>query len=197
MRHVAAAVLAAACCVVGVGCSSDSAADKVPRTTMSPAPSTTTSPSSPTTSAPTTSEGPTPPQMPAVAKKKTAAGAKAFVKYYIQTLNRSWKVGTGQPLRTLSSPECGGCRSLAKVIDKFNRAGGYQHGAAWHPKSIMLVPTQPADEPIAQVVVKVDKGSWRASASDRTHVIKSTLNHEDFYLTWANAHWRVRDVVPR
>jgi Family of unknown function (DUF6318) len=198
VRQVAAAVLSAMCCLISVAaCSGDSAADNVPRATTSVNSPSPTSPSPTTKSSAPTSDAPKPPRMPALAKEESVAGAKAFVRYYVEALNYSWRVRTGQPLRRLSGSTCVGCRSLADTIDKFRRSGGFQHGATWHPRSILLVPTQPLAKPIARLAVRVDRGSWRASRADRFHRIQPALHHQDIYLNWVDDHWRVKDVVSR
>lgn len=192
MGKPVAALLGMICLVATTACSGDSAADPAPSKTPTSAVVTTSS--SPAATTPAT---PKPPEMPSLAKEKSTAGAKAFVRYYVEALNYSWTVGRGTFLRTLSTRSCGACQDLADVIDRFAAHGGYQRGAEWRVDAITLVPTQPLNEPIARCAVRVAIGSWRASASTRVHRIHSALTHDDFHLAWTRGQWRMMDVVPQ
>src|SRR5215210_8885795 len=81
---------------------------------------------------PTTSAAPTTEELPSVgpadfpvpdeARTKDAAGAEAFLRYYIDLLNRQQAIPAGQPLRDLS-PECGTCQRIARAFDDAAAAG--------------------------------------------------------------------------
>lgn len=197
MRRYVAACLALLCCVALAGCTSETSATGG-RTTMTP-PATsepTTSTTAPTT-ATTTAGDPQAPKMPPLAKKQSTAGAKAFVKYYVASLNYSWATGQGLPIRRLSAQSCIACSSLANTIDKFTAAGGFQRGADWHVRRIELVPTQSARLPIARSIIHVDSGRWRSSSSGRLHQIDPMRARDDFHLIWVRGEWRMTNVVPQ
>lgn len=102
LRVVACALGASA---VLAGCSS---ANQEARETL-PAPS---------SAAPSEEElpplGPADMPMPAEARTQDAAGAEAFVRYYIELINRTSTVMDAQPLRDLSV----GCRDCDRIADK-------------------------------------------------------------------------------
>ena len=76
--------------------------------------------------APTTEErpplGPADFPVPDEARTKDAAGAEAFLRYWIELSNRLQEVPDGQPLRDLG-PECRECLRIAKNFDDAAAAG--------------------------------------------------------------------------
>jgi hypothetical protein len=76
--------------------------------------------------APTTEElpqlGPADFPVPDEARTKDAAGAEAFLRYYIELSNRQQELLDGQPLRDLG-PECRECLRIAKNFDDAATAG--------------------------------------------------------------------------
>lgn len=86
----------------------------------------------PSSSAAETSEalpqiGPADFPVPDEARTKDPAGAEAFVRYYIDLLNRQQAIPEGQPLRDLSS-ECRECLRIAKAFDDAAAAGWRYEG---------------------------------------------------------------------
>src|SRR3712207_1934762 len=65
--------------------------------------------------------------VPAEARTKDAAGAEAFVRYYIDLLNRQQAIPAGEPLRELS-PECATCLRIARAFDDAAAAGHTYYG---------------------------------------------------------------------
>jgi hypothetical protein len=55
--------------------------------------------------------------VPDQARTKDAAGAEAFLRYYIELLNRQQAIPAGQPLRDLG-PECDTCLRIARAFDE-------------------------------------------------------------------------------
>lgn len=85
----------------------------------------------PSTSSSTPTEEALPPlgpedlPMPAEARTQDAAGAEAFVRYYIELINRTSTVMDAQPLRDLSD----GCRDCDRIADNTDKdaSEGYQY----------------------------------------------------------------------
>ncbi|WP_091213192.1 hypothetical protein [Geodermatophilus siccatus] len=69
--------------------------------------------------------GPTDLPMPAEARTQDAAGAEAFVRYYIDLINRTSTVMDAAPLREFSDG-CLDCDRIAHVVDK-DAALGHQY----------------------------------------------------------------------
>lgn len=81
----------------------------------------------PTASAAPTTEalpqlGPADFPVPDEARTKDAAGAEAFLRYWIDLLNRQRAIPAGQPLRDLG-PECQECLRIAQNYDEVAAAG--------------------------------------------------------------------------
>jgi hypothetical protein len=86
----------------------------------------------PSTSAAETTEalpdvGPADFPVPDEARTKDAAGAEAFVRYYIELLNRQQAIPGGEPLRALS-PDCETCLRIASAFDDAAVAGHTYNG---------------------------------------------------------------------
>src|SRR5688500_10761674 len=104
--------------LVLAGCGGSPEPDPLPKSSTSEAPS--ASPSAP-------------PVMPAAAKEKTKAGAIAFARGFLNTLNYSGATGNTQPLRSLYMPLCTRCEAVADAIDRTYSDGGSIDGGAWRP----------------------------------------------------------------
>jgi hypothetical protein len=106
------------------GCGGD------PQPKIAPPPS--TSPSAPvssSSSAPTRPSGPVEPTMPALAKQDSAAGAKAFVKYYWQVVNYALSTGEIERLHELTNPDCTPCQSgIRSIADVYDGSGSISGG---------------------------------------------------------------------
>jgi len=86
----------------------------------------------PSTSAAKTTEalppmGPVEFPVPAEARKKDAAGAKAFLYYWVDLLNRQQAIPDGKPIRDLG-PDCNECLRIARVLDESAAAGRHYVG---------------------------------------------------------------------
>ncbi|MCA0146740.1 hypothetical protein [Blastococcus sp. LR1] len=55
--------------------------------------------------------------VPDEARTKDAAGAEAFLRYYVELLNRQRELLDGQPIRALG-PDCQGCLRIARTYDE-------------------------------------------------------------------------------
>jgi hypothetical protein len=65
--------------------------------------------------------------VPDEARTKDAAGAEAFLRYYIDLLNRQQAIPAGQPLRELG-PECETCLRIARAFDNAAASGWTYNG---------------------------------------------------------------------
>src|SRR3954467_1198640 len=115
-RHTLAAVIGALCVLLD-GCGGSAEPQPLPRPTASLSPS----PSA------------TPPVMPPAAKERTQAGATAFARLFIESLNYAGAVGDTESMRRLYLPLCTRCEAIADGIDETYAKGGYFKGGAWEP----------------------------------------------------------------
>jgi hypothetical protein len=65
--------------------------------------------------------------VPVEARTKDAAGAEAFLRYWIDLINRQQAIPAGQPLRDLG-PECQECNRIAQVFDEAAAQGHRYEG---------------------------------------------------------------------
>lgn len=79
----------------------------------------------PTESSPSASAtGPVEPTLPPEAEGDGVAAAKAFVPFYLATVDYSRQTMDVSHIRDLSAPTCGGCSGLADLIRKVKDNGG-------------------------------------------------------------------------
>jgi hypothetical protein len=114
----------------------------------------------PSTSAtPTTPElqplGPEDLPMPAEARTQDAAGAEAFVRYYIDLINRTSKMMDAGPLRDLSDG-CEHCNRIALNIEEDVAAG---HRYVGGEITITEIATPLLKETTAEMAVRVDQAA--------------------------------------
>lgn len=127
------------------GCSDD----PVPKVAPHESPSVVSESPSPT--------GPTEPTMPAVAKKHTAAGAEAFVKFYWEMVNYAQASGDLQGLRSLGDENCGACSGGLRFLDRIYEAGGHVRGGKVTVVDVRATKVRGAGQQIAfQVLVSVE-----------------------------------------
>ena len=95
------------------------------------------------------------PTMPAAAAGRGARAAKAFVRYYIATINQALDSGNTTVIKSLSSPSCDSCAAVTKRIRDVYSAGGEIKGRGWHVTTIQLLPHQPRTRPLVDVGLKL------------------------------------------
>jgi hypothetical protein len=132
--------------------------------------------------------------MPELAMQKSAAGAKAFVSHYIESINYAWAVGDAGQLRPLADQSCRECLAVADAVDDFSANGGYQHGGEWIVKRLFNVPTEPAGRPVVSATIEVQPGEWRRRATAPLHRIEKATRVTDFSLSWTGTEWAVQDI---
>ena len=194
MRRASAAAAALALCCLGSVLSACSGDDGDPTSTSS-APPSSGSPSDPTSTSGTPSGDPEdPPVLPEAAKHKTAAGGKAFVRYYAEVLNYSVAVQSTARLRSLATGSCVICEHIADALDKAARRGGLQRGGEWTVELIFLVPGQREAAPKLVAKVRISPGVWRPSSNSSPKKIKAQTLSNEFDLLW-RSRWLIKDVI--
>jgi hypothetical protein len=78
--------------------------------------------------------------MPAAAKKHTAAGAEAFVRYWVEVVNFAQATGQTSALEAIDDVRCAGCRGVVKAIRSPYSKGGRIEGGAWQVGSLRELP---------------------------------------------------------
>ncbi len=195
MSRTLTALLGLVCCLTMSACTGDDVSAAPPTTTASSS----TSMSPPTTPTPAstsqTPQEPQPPKLPAVAKEMSPAGAKAFVKYYIDAVNYAWLTQSTELLKTLSTAECLQCTGIAEGFDRIQQHNGETEGAIWRPKALVLIPFQPDEAPIVNVAIATSRGRWKPSATSPWRPIQPSITHWDMHLSRAESHWVMTSAV--
>lgn len=196
MIRTAATVTGAALAVTLLsGCAGSPGAGGPPTTPVAPTthrPSTapTTRATSPTPTDPTQT-APLPPQ----AREKSIAGAKAFVRFYIDGVNRAWHAPSGALPRRFSTPGCISCRGMATSMDQIRGSHGFSRGGDWIITSITAVPHQPAQKPILHTAITIEPGVWKRNPTDHLRHIKAGKMYVDVHLVWSDSTWLVSSMV--
>ena len=77
--------------------------------------------------------------MPAAVQGRGARSAKAFVRYYIATINYAATTGDLRRLRSLGSHNCGSCMAIAHNIGRIYEAGGHIEGRGWRLHTVRML----------------------------------------------------------
>lgn len=111
----------------------------------------------PASNTPTASGGSTPtspstaPALPEAAKANTAAGAEAFVRFYIDQVNAAWTIPDPTKLRALSTGTCQTCARFQHAAETLRADGQHYDGPAVVIKGIVQVPESRPARPVLQV----------------------------------------------
>jgi hypothetical protein len=192
MRRAVASALISGLCLTLASCSHDQAAGPVDP----PDNTTSSSVTTPTTTAPSDPAQDAPPVMPALAKQKSTAGAKAFIRYYMRTADYAFTKPDANPLRRLSTPDCDFCRSLIDVSARLRRDGGKQTGG-----KLTVLSTTLAGEDNKKLVflvhLHIGRGYSRGKASGRRHLIHATSFAAEVHVDRTSPGWLISYVEPR
>jgi hypothetical protein len=166
-------------------------------TTSSPAIVSTAVPSDvPTTGPNLLHKGERPPVMPLAATKHTAAGAVAFAKFFIRTIDWGFATTSGAYMRHYFAKSCIECASHADGLDNTKKAGEYYLGSRF---TITAANSAPAGAADASVVVTFNLTSAEVLTSRGTFVdgdVAHTGQVRQLWLTWGSAGWRIVDMRP-
>lgn len=178
------------------GCAAESAAPE-PTTPVSTASAPSSSVATSVTAAPAaspTSAAPDFPEgLPAAAKKHTKDGAVAFVKYFIDQLNRAWRSPDPRRIKQLCAETSKSCQSFIETAEHLRRQGHrydsdpvrVDHAAAFgEAEGLMRVELFGG-----QTGARVVDGAGSIVEEEAT---SSTQNM--FYLDWSSSGWTVAAI---
>jgi hypothetical protein len=123
-------------------------------TSARPKPLPSPSPSS-SVASPTPSPSATPPSLPAEARGTSAAAAKAFVRFYVDSINHALRTGDTTMTRKFSAPGCDSCAAVSRSIAQIYGTGDHLAGKGWQVTAVQAVAQQPVAHPILQVGLKI------------------------------------------
>lgn len=150
----------------------------------------------PSTSSPTDdpsgggSEG-SEPVMPAKAKKKGFAGAKAFTKYFYEEFDYALRTNAPGRLRSLSLSSCTSCRRIADKISQANRKGRELRHAGLAASKFFFADGTTKVRPIFLLSV-LERPSRQLNAAGKVVARTSKVRTaQRIGLAWTGAAWRV------
>lgn len=152
---------------------------------------TTTTPSSSTTTA-----GPatTTVQIPAAARAHTAAGAEAFVKFFMEQANRAWMEPNAELLPPLSDPGCLSCKEIQRTAASLVRDGQRYVST---PVTVTRVAAF-GGAPKGQQYVRLFMTQHKVDVVDATGKVVLTDPKRSLARTagviWEEASWRMYDI---
>lgn len=148
------------------------------------------SPPAPPSSSPTEAA----PTLPAAAKGRSEAAAKAFVRHYVETVNYAMRTGDTVALSRLARPRCRTCHAIVHRIDEVYRAGGRLEGQGWSILSLTFLPS--TQQNTALVAAGVALAPQVALASEGATPTRSpeSRGNLDFRLVGRQGTWHVASL---
>jgi hypothetical protein len=141
-------------------------------------------------------KGERPPVMPELATEHTPAGAVAFAKFFIRTIDWGFATTSGTYMRHYFTKSCVECASHADGLDNTRKAGEYYLGSRFR---ITAADSKPAGGADASVSVTFDLTSAEV-LTNRGAFVDGDVAHTDqsrqFWLTWTSDGWRVINMRP-
>ena len=176
VRSLAALVLALG---VGVtGCTEDAATP-----TPMARPTATVSSSVPPTPTPTL------PPLPPEARGATAESAKAFVRYYVDTINYAMHTGETDSLRRSSGEDCAVCSGLIWDINAAYNKGGRFEAGSWRVRSALVQGAVRKERTFLTVAIRIEAGTEFRSSAAVARRTRATLGNLDCVLEWKRNRW--------
>ena len=172
------AAVAVGVTLVVAGCTDGSS----PKPSPLPSPSASSSSAAPSLSAPA---------MPAEAKGTSAASAKAFVRYWIETLNFAGLSGDTARLRESSAQECAACTGIAEFIDRVYSRGGSISGDGWGIRQIRLVDRGPGRGMTVDALVDVKPQEVVKRKGGKAQNFSGGRRLKTFFVTPRQNSWHV------
>ena len=164
------------------GCTSNAETSPLPEPTVSASPS--------------PSASPTPPEHPAEAEGTTPKAAKAFARFWVETMNYAAATGDTSRADSVTTPRCDSCNEMLTRIAEVYAAGGEFRGEGWSVRQLRYQPFQPRRQPVVSVGIRVSPQVLIASEGSKPHTYDGGRNQLNLHLVFARAGWKV-DALER
>jgi hypothetical protein len=127
--------------------------------------------STPAASASSTPAGQAEPALPRAARGDGESAGRAFVHFWLDTLNYAIESGDSAALQSISSPKCKECGRIVKTIDDIYGRGGHLSGGTWRMRSLRALPVDRGADWAGYVTaaVSTQKLTEPAGRKDRTY----------------------------
>lgn len=134
--------------------------------------------------------------MPVDATKHTRAGAAAFAKFFIQTIDWAYATTSTTYMRHYFQLSCVACRSTADAVDKARRAGHYFVGDRFKIRKVTTATPRGAQ---LSAVVHFDVESVEVVTQQNKYVDAApaaTDVKEHAFATWGAKGWSIAEMIP-
>jgi hypothetical protein len=131
--------------------------------------------------------------MPIAATRHTAAGAQAFAKFFIQTIDWGYATIDGSYLHHYSLPGCTTCNSLVTGFDADRKAGDHYIGGR-----STIVAARPGDRGASSQIVTINSTSFEKTTKNGKFITGDqayTGQRFEVDLSWQQSRWSVLEVV--
>src|SRR4051812_31772774 len=135
-----------------------------------------------------------PPTLPALAREHTNAGAKAFVRYYIDVLYYAWLESKPLALRRFTPKVCSVCTDSATVLKRRPRRGGTQTGGSFRIRNVAVTGSDRLGDYLLVANIKSLAGRSRAAESSPFTPIHKDAYMLVIHLGWGPAGWRLENL---
>lgn len=161
-----------------------------PEASPPPTPSATASPS-PSASATATE----PPEMPPAVRLKNEKGAKATVRWFLQSMDYAGETGDAAAFRATFARTCTKCRAIADGIESTYADGGSITGGAWRPFGFKFYGISD-DVATLDAAVNYEPQVFKASSTATPENVPGQKNVlKAFQLVWTGS-WTVGALDP-
>lgn len=129
------------------------------------------------------------PVMPDLARENSDAGAKAFVKHFIETYNYAGASGDTAPFEALSGPDCEPCFDISSTIEAVLDAGGHYKGGQWRVNAATV---ETIDwYKIVRVDSEFDEEEIVGESGATPRIVPAERDEVDFQIYFDDGNWTV------
>lgn len=102
----------------------------------------------------------TQPATPPAPDGKGGSAARAFVRFWLKTLNYAIESGDSAAVGAISSPTCNECARIVKTIDDIYDRDGLLSGGTWRMTSLRALPVDRGADWAGYVTAAVSEQQW-------------------------------------
>lgn len=133
--------------------------------------------------------------LPAAARQRTAPGAEAFVRYFVELVNRSGTVPSADPFGPLAADGCKACAFFQQESQKLVRLGARYSRPPLRVSSVAGHPMDPgtgATYVVSAILIQAEVPIMKADGSTIKTSAPWTASY-DFELRWGPGYWQLLD----
>ena len=134
------------------------------------------------------------PVLPAVARQDTKEGLMAFAEYWFELVDYTYQTGDSEPLRAVTTPECGVCGGMyGRIPETYANGGWVEGGLVEMEKLESAFVLTPENRRQATMSVKQKVMVFRDSTGKSVDVVAGNLhaNHMLLEATYTGDGWYV------